>query len=67
MKRFVATLRKPLRLVTFLHLQAYAVWPSKSVEEAAQRGAGLGFVAYGVYELTNWATLKVGLRLPLHK
>ena len=61
MKRFVATLRKPLRLVTFLHLQVYAVWPSKSVEEAAQRGAGLGFVTYGVYELTNWAALKVGI------
>lgn len=26
--------------------------------EAARRGAALGFVSYGVYELTNWAVLK---------
>ena len=25
---------------------------------AAQRGAALGFVSYGVYELTNWAVLR---------
>ena len=43
--------------------QVYAVWPSQSLEEAAQRGAGLGLVTYGVYELSNWAVLKAGLPL----
>lgn len=35
----------------------HAVLPSRSVAEAAKRGAGLGFVAYATYELTNWAVL----------
>ena len=28
------------------------------VGDAARRGAGLGLVAYGTYELTNWAVLR---------
>lgn len=39
--------------VAFLH----AVRPAKTVREAARRGAGLGFVAYATYELTNWAVI----------
>lgn len=35
----------------------YAVVPSRSTRQAAGRGAGLGFVAYATYELTNWAVL----------
>jgi uncharacterized membrane protein len=36
------------------------VWATAapSVESAAKRGAGLGFVAYATYELTNWAVLR---------
>ena len=34
-----------------------AVRNSKSRLEAGKRGAWLGFVCYGVYELTNWAVL----------
>ncbi len=29
--------------------------PATSTREAATRGAGLGFVAYATYDLTNWA------------
>merc|ERR1719414_246102 len=36
----------------------YAVRPSRSAKDAALRGAGLGFVAYTTYELTNWAVLE---------
>ena len=35
----------------------HAVLPSPNVALAARRGAGLGFVAYATYELTNWAVL----------
>ena len=35
----------------------YAVRGSTSVGVAARRGAGLGLVAYGTYELTNWAVI----------
>ena len=38
--------------------QLYAVRPSRSAKDAALRGAGLGFVAYTTYELTNWAVLE---------
>lgn len=36
----------------------HAVLPARGVAEAARRGAGLGFVAYATYELTNWAVLR---------
>lgn len=35
----------------------FAVEPSKSWQEGAGRGALLGFVMYGLYDLTNYATL----------
>ena len=35
----------------------YAVWPAASVRDAAWRGFHLGLVAYGTYELTNWAVI----------
>jgi uncharacterized membrane protein len=31
---------------------------AESAGGAARRGAGLGLVAYGTYELTNWAVLR---------
>jgi len=31
---------------------------STTAWDAARRGAGLGFVAYATYELTNWAVLR---------
>jgi uncharacterized membrane protein len=37
-------------------ITAFTVTPS--LREAAQRGALLGLVIYGVYDLTNYATLK---------
>lgn len=36
----------------------HAVLGSPSVRVAMRRGAGLGLVAYGTYELTNWAVLR---------
>lgn len=36
----------------------HAVKGSSSPASAARRGAGLGLVAYGTYELTNWAILR---------
>lgn len=36
----------------------WAVLGAQSAQAAARRGAGLGFVAYATYELTNWAVLK---------
>ena len=36
----------------------HAVRGAESVGAAARRGAGLGLVAYGTYELTNWAVLR---------
>ncbi len=35
----------------------HAVRPAGSARDAALRGAGLGFVAYATYELTNWAVI----------
>jgi uncharacterized membrane protein len=35
----------------------FAVRPATSVQEAAVRGAALGFAMYGLYDLTNYATL----------
>lgn len=37
---------------------AWAVLGAPSTAGAARRGAGLGFVAYATYELTNWAVLR---------
>ncbi|MEN9787330.1 MAG: hypothetical protein RLZZ299_2594 [Pseudomonadota bacterium] len=41
-----------LALVTRL-----AVVPATSTADAARRGAELGLLAYGTYELTNWAVI----------
>ena len=35
----------------------YAVLPAQTVRQAALRGLGIGWVAYGTYELTNWAVI----------
>ena len=35
----------------------FAVRPATSITEAAGRGAALGFSMYGLYDLTNYATL----------
>jgi len=35
----------------------FAVRPATSVQDAAGRGAALGFAMYGLYDLTNYATL----------
>lgn len=37
---------------------AWAVFGAEAPAAAARRGAGLGFVAYTTYELTNWAVLR---------
>lgn len=37
---------------------AYAVLGAAGRAAAARRGAGMGLVAYGTYELTNWAVLR---------
>lgn len=37
---------------------AWAVFGTEAPAAAARRGAGLGFVAYTTYELTNWAVLR---------
>ncbi len=39
-------------------IAAWAVFGSRAPSAAARRGAGLGFVAYTTYELTNWAVLR---------
>ena len=36
----------------------WAVLGAGSPGDAARRGAGLGFVAYATYELTNWAVIR---------
>lgn len=36
----------------------HAVRGASGPADAARRGAGLGLVAYGTYELTNWAVLR---------
>jgi len=38
-------------------LYVFAVLESKSLKDAALRGAVLGFAMYGLYDLTNFATL----------
>ncbi|MFT5352942.1 MAG: putative membrane protein [Polyangiales bacterium] len=35
----------------------FAVFLASSRRDALKRGASLGFVAYGTYELTNWSIL----------
>ena len=35
----------------------FAVQDSKSLQQATVSGAGLGFAMYGLYDLTNYATL----------
>lgn len=37
---------------------AWAVAGAASRAHATRRGAGMGLVAYGTYELTNWAVLR---------
>ena len=39
-------------------IAAWAVFGTAAPAAAARRGAGLGFVAYTTYELTNWAVLR---------
>lgn len=39
-------------------LCGYAVYGAKDPLDAVKRGAGLGLVAYGTYELTNWSVIK---------
>lgn len=36
----------------------HAVRPATRAREAARRGAGLGFVTYATFELTNWAIIR---------
>ncbi len=36
----------------------FAVADSTTVQDAAIRGAGIGFSMYGVYDMTNYATLR---------
>lgn len=36
----------------------FVVLPAQSWQRAAKMGALLGLVAYGTYDLTNWATLR---------
>ncbi len=36
----------------------HAVLPSEDWKQALRRGAGMGLVAYGTWDLTNWAVLR---------
>jgi len=36
----------------------FASLPSATVRQAAKRGAGVGWLAYATYELTNWAVIE---------
>ena len=36
----------------------FAINPAKTINEASTRGAALGLSMYGLYDLTNYATLK---------
>ena len=36
----------------------HAIAPAHSLRDAAKRGAGMGFLAYGTWNLTNWAVFK---------
>lgn len=38
-------------------ITSFAVAGAHDVKSAFRRGAGLGFVAYATYELTNWAVI----------
>ncbi|RBH43322.1 DUF2177 domain-containing protein [Pseudomonas sp. MWU13-2860] len=58
-------IEKPLRLPAAVFYCLYVfgcvqfvVLPAVSLQWAATRGALLGLVAYGTYDLTNWATLR---------
>jgi len=44
-------------LLMIAALWFFAVEPAKTWYEAAGRGALLGFTTYGVYDMTNYATL----------
>jgi uncharacterized membrane protein len=39
-------------------IYVFSTRESKSVSDAAIRGAGIGFAMYGVYDMTNHATLR---------
>ena len=70
---FAAIQGKPLQIrwlaaaavyvIMILAIWFFAVLPSTSWLEAAGRGAVLGFAIYGVYDMTNYATLSA---YPLH-
>jgi len=45
-------------LLYVLGCVVFVVLPATSWQRAAGMGALLGLVAYGTYDLTNWATLK---------
>ncbi|RON39197.1 hypothetical protein BK666_28255 [Pseudomonas frederiksbergensis] len=45
-------------LLYVLGCVVFVVLPAQSWQRAAQLGALLGLVAYGTYDLSNWATLK---------
>ena len=36
----------------------FAAVPAATIKQAALRGAGVGWVAYATYELTNWAVIE---------
>jgi uncharacterized membrane protein len=36
----------------------FAVLPALTLKQAALRGAGIGWVGYATYELTNWAVIE---------
>lgn len=35
-----------------------AVLPARSLTDALKRGVGMGLIAYGTWDLTNWAVLR---------
>ncbi|MVV47328.1 DUF2177 family protein [Pseudomonas sp. PB120] len=45
-------------LLYVLGCVVFVVLPAKTWQRAARLGALLGLVAYGTYDLSNWATLK---------
>jgi uncharacterized membrane protein len=65
---FAALQGQPLRIRWIPTLAVYAImvaslWyfavsPSTNITDAAGRGAALGFSMYGLYDLTNYATLE---------
>jgi uncharacterized membrane protein len=65
---FAAIQGKPLQIrwipaiatyaVMIIAIWFFAVQPSADVAEAAGRGALLGLTMYGLYDLTNYSTLK---------